>query len=238
MQISIGNYHTGAEHIKMLKRHWMQLAIFIKQASSSLSGKQMANVSLMPHNGGSQRRRQRRPAASKICNIHQSHSAHCWPGMRMSSRAALGVELQALAVPVPVPVPGPVLACGRGKSLVLDWFARRIFKSITHICGICGTQIWIPVRWVAVVGVSRLSVLLCFSLCHLCLSILFVCLFVVAWCVCERGMPQQSHMCPPTAALVKQRHKWVTLPVKRAINYAQYSCTIATTMAFWGPAKG
>lgn len=58
----------------------------------------MANVSLMPHNGGSQRRRQRQrrwrwqqqlPAASKICNIHQSHSTHRWPGMRMSSRAAL-----------------------------------------------------------------------------------------------------------------------------------------------------
>lgn len=66
--------------------------------TGSLSGKQMANVSLMPHNGGSQRRRQwqRRwrwqqqlPAASKICNIHQSHSTHRWPGMRMSSRAAL-----------------------------------------------------------------------------------------------------------------------------------------------------
>lgn len=55
----------------------------------------MASVSLKPHNGVNRRRRRQRqlPAASKICNIHQSHSTaqhtERWPGMRMSSRAAL-----------------------------------------------------------------------------------------------------------------------------------------------------
>lgn len=181
----------------------------------------MANVSLMPHNGVNRRRRRQRqlPAASKICNIHQSHStAHSasWPGMRMSSRAALersnSFRIRVFAYShsyswtysysFSEPTAGSSCACG-----ALFFFGAPIdllgaFSSQLHIFvafaalkyeNQCGGSTLCHCR---VVGVSSVSVSLCFP-CINSSGSLSQCV-----CVCVRGMPQQNGMCPPTVRLV------------------------------------
>jgi len=116
--------------------------------------------------------------------------------------------------------------------LCADWFAWRIFKSITHICGICGNWVWKLMRWVvaAVVGVGRLS-------------ILFVCGWVCLP-VCECGMPQQLAACvrPPNVEVFRgwpSESRWQSGRATYNCIYSHNSCpsrctTNSRAMVNWG----
>lgn len=190
--------------------------------------------------------KQQLPAASKICNIHQSHSTHRWPGMRMSSRAALErsnsfrIRIRIHSIRITIRAgsgSGSGCACGAlflGLGLICLahfqvnytylWHLRH--SNIENQCG--GSLAW-------AVGVGRLCLFCCINSSGSCCMCVCVCVGECAAChnktACVRPLWGWS-----------TEHKWVTLQGSQSGSQSSHiSCGTTAQMltaAFEGPTKG